>query len=134
MYDTLYNKTLEAQQKAYETVGKQYKEVELYRTDRAFMPMFTELSPKFAQRFPQIANTFDNLHMLHDIVNDILATEGMTAQQQEEQIKRAIWLVMAANHEGMQAGTNYGADGLHDHRFMEGMPGMGLMPPDHSNH
>jgi hypothetical protein len=128
MYDLLYGKTLEQQKTAYATVGKQYREVELYRTDRPFMPMFAELSPRFAQRFPQIANTFDNLHMLHDMVNDILASEWIGEKQKEEQIQRAIWLVMAKNHEGMQAGQNYGGDGLHDHRYMEGMPGMGLMP------
>lgn len=52
----------------------------------------------------------------------------MTEEQQEAQIQRAIWMVMAANHEGMEPGKQYGNDSLHDHRFMEGMPGMGLMP------
>ncbi len=127
MYDTLYGRTLEEQHNAYAEVGKRYHEVELYRTDRPFMPMFAEVSPRFAARFPQISNTFDNLHMLHDMVNDILASDWMTQQQQEEQIKRAIWIVMAANHKGMKPGKQYGADSLHDHRFMEGMPGMGMM-------
>lgn len=127
MYDLLYGKTLEEQQQAYKQMGKQYRQVELYRTDRPFMPMFAEVSPRFAQRFPEIANTFDNLHMLHDMVNDALASEWMSEKQQEEQIQRAIWLVMAANHEGMEAGKTYGQDKLHDHRFMAGMPGMGWM-------
>ena len=127
MYDLLYDKTLEEQQQAYESMGKQYRQVELYRTDRPFMPMFAEVSPRFAERFPKIANTFDNLHMLHDMVNDALASEWMSEEQQEEQIQRAIWLVMAANHEGMEAGKTYGNDKLHDHRFMAGMPGMGWM-------
>jgi hypothetical protein len=128
MYDMLYGKNLDEQKQAYATVGKQYHEVELYRTDRAFMPMFAEVSPRFAQRFPQLSNTFDNLHMLHDMVNDVLASDWMSEKQKEEQIQRAIWLVMAKNHEGMEAGQNYGSDGKHDHRYMEGMPGMGLMP------
>ena len=127
MYDLLYGKTLEEQQQAYESMGKQYRQVELYRTDRPFMPMFAENSPRFSQRFPEIANTFDNLHMLHDMVNDALASEWMSEKQQEEQIQRAIWLVMAANHEGMEAGKTYGNDKLHDHRFMPRMPGMGWM-------
>jgi hypothetical protein len=154
MYDMLYSKTLAEQKTAYAAVGKQYHTVELYNTGRQFMPMFAELSPRFAQRFPQIANTFDNLHMLHDMVNDVLASDWMSEKQKEEQIQRAIWLVMAKNHEGMEAGKNYGGEGLHDHRFVDGMPGMGLMPeglaheghnspapacpppnePDHSNH
>ena len=51
----------------------------------------------------------------------------------DEQITRAIWLVMAANHQGMAAGKNYGGEGLHDHRFESGIPGMGLMPTDISH-
>jgi hypothetical protein len=133
MYDLLYEKTLEEQKQAYKQVGKQYHSQELYRTDRAFMPMFAELSPKFARRFPAISNTFDNLHMLHDMVNDILASDWLTPQQKDEQITRAIWLVMAANHQGMAAGKNYGGEGLHDHRFESGIPGMGLMPADISH-
>ncbi|NCR55130.1 MAG: hypothetical protein GPJ10_17640 [Microcystis aeruginosa L211-07] len=136
MYDLLYEKTLEEQKQAYKQVGKQYHSQELYRTDRAFMPMFAELSPKFARRFPAISNTFDNLHMLHDMVNDILASDWLTPQQKDEQITRAIWLVMAANHQGMAAGKNHGGEGLHDHRFQSGIPGMGLMPADipHEGH
>lgn len=128
MYDLLYGKTLKEQRTAYATAGKRYHEVELYRTDRPFMPMFAEVSPRFAARFPQISNTFDNLHMLHDLVNDILASDWITEEQKEGQIKRAIWMVMAANHKGMEPGKQYGSDGLHDHRFMAGMPGMGMMP------
>lgn len=137
MYDLLYGKTVAEQKAAYVEMAKQYHEVELYRTDRPFMPMFAEVSPRFAQRFPYISNVFDNLHMLHDMVNDILASDWISEQQKEEQIKRAIWLVMAANHQGMEPGKQYGNDGLHDHRFMEGMPGMGLMPEEameHHNH
>jgi hypothetical protein len=40
-----------------------------------FMPLTAELSPTFAARYPEIANIFDNLHMLHDNISDILASE-----------------------------------------------------------
>lgn len=40
-----------------------------------FMPLTAELSPSFAARYPEIANIFDNLHMLHDNISDILASE-----------------------------------------------------------
>jgi hypothetical protein len=134
MYDTLYGKTLQEQRNAYATVGKRYHEVELYRTDRPFMPMFAEVSPKFAEKFPHISNTFDNLHMLHDMVNDILASDWMSEEQKEAQIKRALWMVSADAHKEMQPGRNYGGDGLHDHRFMAGVPGMGMMPEGSMNH
>jgi hypothetical protein len=108
-------------------VGEQYRTTELYKTDRPFMPMFAEISPRFAQRYPHLANVFDNLHMLHDMVNDILATDGLTERQKDEQIKRAIYLVSAAAHPGRSQGQSKGDGGLHDHRFMHGMPGMGMM-------
>ena len=133
-YDTLYRVALADQKTAYELIGDRYHKVELYRTDRPFMPMFGETSPRFAARFPHIANAFDNLHMLHDLVNDILATDGLTQRQREEQVKRAIWLVSADAHKGEKPGTsvspqNWGAGGagMHDHRHFRGMPGMGMM-------
>ena len=42
-----------------------------------FMPLTAELSPSFAARYPEIANIFDNLHMLHDNISDILASEQL---------------------------------------------------------
>ena len=126
MYDALSGLDSQQQKQSYEIVGRRYHQTELYKTDRPFMPMFAETSPKFAARFPHIANAFDNLHMLHDMVNDILATEGMGESQKEIQIKRAIWLVSAEAHKDEKPGEGTAGD-LHDHRFMEGMPGMGMM-------
>ena len=124
MYDGLW-KADSSQQKAWWNVAKmRYHDTELYRTDRPFMPMFAETSPQFAARFPYISNAFDNLHMLHDMANDILASDLSEAQKQT-QITRAIWIVMAAAHKGEKAGDN--GTGMHDHRFFEGMEGMGLM-------
>lgn len=40
-----------------------------------FMPLTAELSPTFAARYPELANIFDNLHMLHDNISDILTSE-----------------------------------------------------------
>ena len=37
-----------------------------------FMPMTPEAAPEFARRFPEAAAIFDNLHMLHDNVDDVL--------------------------------------------------------------
>jgi hypothetical protein len=128
MYDALYHRTPAQQRAAYEIIGEQYRKTELYRTNRPFMPMFAETSPRFAARFPELANVFDNLHMIHDMVNDILVTPGLTEKQQDEQIERAVWLLMEAAHPGEKSGDAKEPGGLHDHRFMEGMPGMGLMP------
>lgn len=124
MYDGLWKGTPAQQTAWWRVAGKRYHQAELYRTDRPFMPMFAETSPQFAARFPHIANAFDNLHMLHDLVNDILASD-LSEAQKNEQITRAIWLVMARAHPNEKPGDNGG--GMHDHRFFEGMAGMGLM-------
>lgn len=42
-----------------------------------FMPLTAEYSPLFTQRHVDIANIFDNLHMLHDTISDILASETL---------------------------------------------------------
>jgi hypothetical protein len=39
------------------------------------MPMTGDLSPEFARGYPEIANIFDNLHMMHDTISDILVTD-----------------------------------------------------------
>jgi len=38
-----------------------------------YMPMMPEAAPNFAKAFPEAAAIFDNLHMLHDNFDDILA-------------------------------------------------------------
>ena len=129
IYDGLMNKTLAQQKQMYAQLGKRYREVELYDTKRPFMPMMAETSPMFSAQFPDIANAFDNLHMLHDMVNDILATDGMTGAQKDAAIKLAIYQMSPDAHKDCKPGENRGViNGIsHDHRFMNGMAGMGTM-------
>jgi hypothetical protein len=49
--------------------------------DWTFMPLTGELSPEFARRHPGIANIFDNLHMLHDNISDILASDTLPTRE-----------------------------------------------------
>ena len=54
-----------------------------------FMPLTAELSPDFAAAYPEIARIFDNLHMLHDNISDILASEQVaTWEAKREEIYR----------------------------------------------
>lgn len=54
-----------------------------------FMPMTGELSPTFAAEYPEIANIFDNLHMMHDTISDILTTDRLpTWEEKREEIYR----------------------------------------------
>jgi len=127
-YDMLYRVPVKDQAHQYEVLGARYHETELYKTDRDFMPMTAEMSPRFAKRFPRIANAFDNLHMLHDNVNDILAQPHLTEAQKQDQIKIAIYRVLASTHKGETPGDSEGMENtLHDHRHPPSMPGMGWM-------
>ena len=53
------------------------------------MPMTGELSPQFAREYPEIANIFDNLHMMHDTISDILVTDLLpTWEEKRNEIYR----------------------------------------------
>ena len=126
-FDLLYGKTLAQQQDAYVVIGAQYRETELWRKSRPVMPMVAETSPAFATKFPQVANMVDNFHMMHDLIADVLATDTFSADEKDEEIKRIVWLFSAAAHEGEAPGDTRSGDPLHDHRFIAGMPGLGMM-------
>jgi hypothetical protein len=67
---------LPAKQKAVEPILKTYHGyLDKPPVEWAFMPMTGELSPEFAEAYPEIANIFDNLHMMHDTISDILSSD-----------------------------------------------------------
>jgi hypothetical protein len=45
------------------------------RTMPQVMPMTSAIAPEFTRRHPRAAAIFDNLHMLHDIISDILVSD-----------------------------------------------------------
>jgi hypothetical protein len=54
------------------------------------MPMTAEVSPRFAAAHPRAAAIFDNLHMMHDIISDVLASPSMSVAQKREEILRQL--------------------------------------------
>jgi hypothetical protein len=70
-----------------------------------FMPMFHEIAPTFSQRFPEAANIFDNLHMLHDNIDDVLSSPDLfpTMEAKRERIYQLLAIYLHKNH---QAGDN----------------------------
>lgn len=54
------------------------------------MPMAAAVSPRFAERYPEAAIIFDNLHSLHDVVADILASPLIAAGDKRPAILRAV--------------------------------------------
>ncbi|CAN5567945.1 hypothetical protein BH24GEM3_BH24GEM3_16770 [soil metagenome] len=56
------------------------------------MPMTAAVSPRFTERYPEISIIFDNLHMMHDVVSDILASDQVPRNRKRAEILRAIEL------------------------------------------
>jgi hypothetical protein len=52
------------------------------------MPMTAAIAPTFTQRYPEVAIVFDNLHMLHDVISDILVTAHIPRSQKGPEIAR----------------------------------------------
>ncbi len=53
------------------------------------MPMTVAVAPAFAARYPEAAIIFDNLHAMHDVISDILASPEVLKKQKREEILRA---------------------------------------------
>jgi mono/diheme cytochrome c family protein len=91
-----------------------------------FMPMTPEAAPEFARRFPEAAAIFDNLHMLHDNVDDVLVRPDLfpTFARKREAMLEILPIYL---HRAHRASDRY-AD------FLEAAGGhgamdMGLRPP-----
>jgi hypothetical protein len=73
----------------------------------ATMPMTAQVAPRFTTLHPRAAAIFDNLHMLHDIISDVLATPEWSAQRKRE-------VILAQLAEMRDATTNLMEEG-HEH-------------------
>lgn len=65
-----------------------YNEVLKNRPQR--MLLSREAMPRYSRLSPESANIFDNLHMLHGIIYDILAYEGWSLKEKRAEIYRVI--------------------------------------------
>lgn len=53
------------------------------------MPMSAAVAPRFADRYPEASIIFDNLHALHDVASDILASPVVPKAEKRAAILRA---------------------------------------------
>jgi hypothetical protein len=82
------------------------------------MPMTPAIAPRFTAAHPRAAAIFDNLHMMHDIISDILASDAVPRDRKREVIYAALdefqdstrnvmsreeWLTMADHMGGVGA-------------------------------
>jgi hypothetical protein len=54
------------------------------------MPMTATVAPHFTAAHPRAAAIFDNLHMMHDIISDILAADTVSRDRKREAIYAAL--------------------------------------------
>jgi len=54
------------------------------------MPMTPAVAPRFTARHPRAAAIFDNLHMMHDIISDILASPKVPRAEKAKAISAAL--------------------------------------------
>ncbi|MEW5930242.1 MAG: hypothetical protein AB1941_22515 [Gemmatimonadota bacterium] len=53
------------------------------------MPMTAAVAPRFAERYPEAAIIFDNLHGMHDVISDILASPEVPRDRKRAEILKA---------------------------------------------
>jgi hypothetical protein len=93
-----------------------------------FMPMMAEGAPQFAGRFPEVAAVFDNLHMLHDNIDDILSRPDLypTLEVKRAAILKILPIYLHRNHAPQDQYVEYHAPLMVEH---VGMQDMGPRPP-----
>ena len=80
------------------------------------MPMSAAVAPVFTERYPEAAAIFDNLHSLHDVVSDILASPRVPSGE-----KRAAILTALARYRDATAFTTTREEWLSMSRDMGGV-------------
>lgn len=95
-----------------------------------FMPMMAEGAPEFAARFPEAAAIFDNLHMLHDNVDDALARTDLfpTLPAKRKRLLELLAIYLHRHHASVDRYADYHAPAAGEHAG-HGQPGMGERPP-----
>jgi hypothetical protein len=106
-----------------------------------FMPMFHEVAPTFSQRFPEAANIFDNLHMLHDNIDDVLSSPDLfpTLETKRQRIYQLIEIYLNRNHRAgdqryLQYRSPAGATHQHGASAMPPQPTSPDEPQPHHHH
>jgi hypothetical protein len=82
------------------------------------MPMAATVAPEFTKRHPRAAAVFDNLHMMHDVISDILAADTVPRDKKRDVIYAVLgefrdttrnvmtrdeWLMMGEHMGGIEA-------------------------------
>jgi hypothetical protein len=91
------------------------------------MPMTPAIAPLFTNRYPRVAAVFDNLHMMHDVISDVLVSADIPKDEKRAEIYRQIDLFRSADEMAvsdqswMNMAIMHGVDA-------QGGPALGLLP------
>jgi hypothetical protein len=94
------------------------------------MPMLAEGAPNFSKRFPGAAAIFDNLHMLHDNMDDILVRPDLypTLDAKRAAMLKILPIYLNRNHGANDLYTDFEAKpGMPMGQHGGGMPMQGEM-------
>ena len=87
------------------------------------MPMTSGIAPEFSRRHPRAAVIFDNLHMMHDIISDVLASPTIPRNE-----KRAVIYAQLAEFRNPSANVIAMKDWMDMADHMGGVSAMGGSP------
>jgi hypothetical protein len=99
-----------------------------------FMPMFEQAAPEFTRRFPEAASILNNLHMLHDNIDDVLCSPERypDARSKRKRILEILDIYLHRQHEPADRFAEYHMSGMGMGEMKhEGMGAMtsGQQPP-----
>jgi hypothetical protein len=66
-----------------------------------YMPMTAAIAPRFSAAHPRAAVIFDNLHMMHDIISDILTADTIPQEKKGEMIGQQLDKLQDPNRDVM---------------------------------
>ena len=102
VYEALMEETDEARTRELDRVIRTFRDSVL-NDPPEYMPLTAEVAPRFSKMFPAAAHIFDNLHMMHDVVNDILAESGTTTSDRRIETLRMLRLMLYAGQDSVVA-------------------------------
>lgn len=118
VYEALMEPDAAARRRALERVIRVFHDSVLANPP-TYMPLTAQVAPKFGAMFPAAAHIFDNLHMMHDVVNDIMADERIPSDGKGHEIKRMLQQMLYANQDWVIPPSLPAS--AHEHMPMEAM-------------
>jgi len=122
IYEALMEETPEARSSALDRALTLFEDSVLVNPPQ-YMPLTAEIAPRFGAMFPVAAHIFDNLHMMHDVVNDIMTDPRLSAKHRVAETDRMFLSMRFRAQEWVRLPV-VGMDVMMEH--MPGMP-MGAM-------